>query len=309
MTKIKLNDLMAIRCIAEEKKINAAAKRLGNSPANLSRLLTNIESKMGLKIFHRTTRYIYLTEFGESLLLHIKHFLQSHDEILNFIDSYKNQASGRITLAAPSGAILFLTRYIIPSIALEYPEISISFVTYQPQSNDHATKTEMLPNWDVLFSLNPPIDESLVARQVVNFSIGLFASPEYMKHHPFEHPRELSAHPCILLHALGGAQFNTWQYRNGDEIQNVVVTGKYICDNALPAIELAKNGLGILYAPQYMIKDELDNGVLIPCMSSQSNVEMPNYLIYRKRERQPRKIHVFIDAVIKYLDAHATLFR
>lgn len=311
MKTLKINDLIAVQCIVEEGQISAAAVRLGSSQANLSRLLANIEEQMGLKLFHRSTRRVTLTEFGQALLLHINHLLQSHEDTLNFIDAYKKKPFGRITIAAPSGAIVFFTRHIMPSIALEHPDISISFVTYQPQTNSHEHGTEMSPDWDIVFSLYLPKDESLVARQVTNFSIGLFASPEYLELHPFEHPQELSEHPCILLQALGGLHQNTWQYRDRDsgEIQNLVVSGSYICDQAQPAIELAKHGLGVLYAPLYAIVDELDSGLLVPCVPGAFHVEMPNYLIYRKRDYQPYRVHIIIDAIIKYLEMYSTLLK
>lgn len=311
MKILKINDLMAVRCIAEERQISAAAIRLGSSQANLSRLLAHFEEQLGLKLFHRSTRRVSLTEFGEALLLYIDHLLQSHEDALNFIDAYKKKPFGRITIAAPSGAIVFLTRHIMPSILLEHPDISISFITVQPQPDNYLQGTEMSSDWDILFSLYMPKDESLVARQVTNFSIGLFASPDYLERHPLAHPHELSEHPCILLQAFGGSQQNTWQYCDPDsgEIKNLVVTGNYICDQAQPAIELAKHGVGVLYAPLYAIIDELDMGLLVPCVPGAFHVEMPNYLIYRKRDFQPYRVHVIIDSIIKYLGTNSTLLK
>ncbi|WP_421263001.1 LysR family transcriptional regulator [Aeromonas sp. 602200] len=314
MKTIKIQDLRAILCIAEEKQISAAATRLGSSQANLSRLLASFEEQVGLKIFHRSTRHLSLTEFGETLLPRVTHLLQAHEETINFIDAYKKKPLGHITIAAPSGAIVFLTRHIMPSIAAEHPDISISFVTHQPQPDIDEQGTAMSPDWDILFSLHMPKDENLIARPVASFRTGLFASPEYLAAHSFEDPQDISNHPCILhqLLVLGGNQ-NMWQYRDNSsgEIKNLIVSGNYICDHSQPAIELAKHGLGLLYAPLYVVVDELEAGALLPCFPGEFQVEQTSnlYLIYRKRDYQPYRVHVIIDAIIKYLNIHSILLK
>lgn len=310
MKDLKINELRVISCIAQESQISAAAAKMGSSQANFSRMLTGFEEQVGLKLFHRSTRSLSKTEFGEALLLRIKHLLQSHDEVIDFIEAYKKKPFGHITIAAPAIAIAFFTRHIMPSIAEEHPEISISFVTNQLATSLDDFGVVMSPGWDIFFSLHQPKDETLVARPVAMFSMGVFASPKYIASHPIKHPQELASHKCILIGMLG-RQENTWQYREpltGD-IVNFVVTGDYICDQIQPAIELARNGLGVLYAPLYSVIDELDAGTLISCLSGVYHVEYPHYLVYRKRTYQPHRINVIIDSIINYLDKNAVLLR
>lgn len=310
MKDFKINELRAISCIAEERQISAAATKMGSSQANFSRLLTGFEESIGLKIFHRSTRSLTTTEFGEVLLTRIKNLLESHDDVLDFIEAYKKKPFGHITIAAPAIAIAFFTRHIMPSIATAHPDISISFVTYQLATSLDDVGVVMSPDWDILFSLHQPKDETLVARSVAMFSMGIFASPHYLAKHPIEHPQELTDHSCILIEMLGRRE-NTWQYRDPDrgEVINFVVTGSYVCDQIQPAIELAKNGLGVLYAPLYSVLDELDAGTLVPCLPGLFQVEHPHYLVYRKRNYQPYRINIIIDSVIKYLEHYTTLLR
>jgi DNA-binding transcriptional LysR family regulator len=88
---------------------------------------------------------------------------------------------------------------------------------------------------------------------------------------------------------------------------NFVVTGNYICDQIQPAIELAKNGLGILYAPFYSIIDELNSGALLPCISGSFQIDHSHYLVYRKKDHQPHRVKIIIDAIIEYLRENAPL--
>lgn len=310
MKSLKINDLRVIGCIAQERQISAAAAKMGSSQANVSRMLSNFEEQMGLKVFHRSTRSLSTTEFGEILLLRIKHLLQSHDEVIDFIEAYKKRPFGKITIAAPAIAISFFTRHIMPSIAREHPDISISFVTNSSATSINDFGVVMSPDWDIFFSLHQPKDETLVARPVAMFSMGIFASPKYLESNPIEHPQELTSHKCILIEMLG-RQENNWQYIDpltGD-IVNILVVGDYVCDQIQPAIELARNGLGVLYAPLYSVVDELDAGTLTPCLSGVYHVEYPHYLIYRKRTYQPHRINVIIDSIINYLDKNTVLLR
>lgn len=297
-----------ILCISEEKQISAAATRLGSSQANVSRLLANFEEHVGLKIFHRSTRHLSLTDFGEALLPYIKRLLEAHEETINYIDVYKKKPFGHITIAAPSGAIIFFTKHVMPSITAEHPEISISFVTNQPQLDIYSKGITMSSDWDLLLSLQMPKDDNLIARPIATFGTGLFASAKFLEAHHFEHPQDILEHPCILLQHLGGSQ-NTWHYTDSDsgEIKDISVTGIHVCDQFQPAIELAKQGLGVLYAPRYAVVDEIEAGTLLPCISESFNVKMTSYLIYRKRDYQPYRVHVIIDSIVKYLSEHPDL--
>lgn len=298
---LKTNDIIAISCIAEEGGIGAAALKLGCSQANLSRLLSDFEKKIGLKIFHRTTRSLQTTEFGELLLHRINLLLNSHDDAINLIDTYKNEPSGHITIAAPSGITLLFARHIIPLISIAYPEISISLITQQPQQKINALSSEMELCWDILFSLHTPKDEGLVARPVANFSMGFFASSSYLQNNKFEHPQEFTEHPCILLQTFGHS-FNLWTYRDARDgkIKNLNVAGRYVCDHIQPAAELAKKGFGILYSPYFMVADELNAGELHSCVSQKYSSSLSAYLIYRKVSYQPYRVRVIVDVIIEY---------
>lgn len=302
MKPLKINELQSIICIAEEGKISSAAERLRSSQANLSRLLSNVESQLGLKIFNRSTRNLSLSEFGEVLLPRIHHALQASDDLCNFIDSYKSKPAGHVTIAAPLGALLFLARHVVPAIAAIHEEISISLVSYTLKLDSQ--DLIMSPEWDLMFSISMPKDENLIARQVSTFPVGLFATKDFLITHPIKKPQDLASnYSCILLKSLGES-YNTWQYvdHESGEIKSIVVNGKYTCEQTHYAVELARQGLGVVYSPYLLVMDELNSGELVPCLKNEFNIDLKAYLIYRNRKYQPHRVNVVIDSIINQIN-------
>lgn len=85
----------------------------------------------------------------------------------------------------------------------------------------------------------------------------------------------------------------------------VEINGASVCDNILPAIELAKQGLGIVYAPYYSVAAELDAGTLLPCLARERGIDMQAYLIYRRRGVLPHRVQVTMDSIMESVKLHA----
>ncbi|WP_421215142.1 LysR family transcriptional regulator [Aeromonas jandaei] len=299
---LKINELKSIACIAQVDKISTAAALLGTSQANLSRLLSTVETQIGLKIFDRSTRHLSLSDFGKALLPRIHHLLQANEDVCNFIDTYKENPTGNVTIAAPLGALIFITRHIIPEIAMLHPEISISLVSYILQVD--ARDLSMESDWDLMFSVSMPRDENLISRQAGKFSMGLYATPEFIKSNPILSVSDLaSSNACILLRTLGET-YNTWQYKDqhSAEIKNLIVHGKYVCDQSSYAIELARQNLGFVYAPQFLVTEDIESGRLVSCLSDEFHMEYDAYLLYRNRKFQPHRVNVIIDTIVAKLN-------
>jgi DNA-binding transcriptional LysR family regulator len=299
--KLKVNDMLVIKAIIETGSVSSAAAVLGSQQANVSRALSLLETNMGLKIFNRTAKGFILTDFGESFKDDLYQFLSVYDELRHSIDNYKRKPAGRITIAAPSGAISFLVKLMLPRLSQAYPDIAISFVTTPPLSS--INKVVMDPDWDIMLAANYPEDENLVARHIAVFEVGFFAGNNYLALNSINSPNDLAYHDCILLQNASSVS-NIWSYKEPltDDIASVNVCGKYVCDNMQVAIELAKLGLGIIATPLYNVRDEVASGALVHCLPNHYNVNMQGYLIYRKRSHLPFRVQVIVDDIISTLN-------
>lgn len=111
--QLKHRELKIISVIAASENISHAATVLGIAQANVSKYLADFESKVGLKVFDRTTRQLTLTPFGTALLPYINDMLDRNDQLNNFIADYKHEKRGRVTVYAPTGIIAYLSQHVI----------------------------------------------------------------------------------------------------------------------------------------------------------------------------------------------------
>lgn len=127
--QLKHRELKIISVIAASENISHAATVLGIAQANVSKYLADFESKVGLKVFDRTTRQLTLTPFGIALLPYINDMLDRNEQLNNFIADYKHEKRGKVTVYAPTGIIAYLSQHVIAKI-MDIGDISLVLKTY-----------------------------------------------------------------------------------------------------------------------------------------------------------------------------------
>ncbi len=301
----RIEELRIVRVIAETASVSKAAQLLDMPQSNVSRALTALERRLGLELFLRGPRTLSLTEFGEQFLRRASQLLDEHSDLLDMAGTYKRSLNGMVTLGAPIGIHAFLARYLLPPLLHAAPELTIDLVTRNPDEREKKHGAVFDSDCDLLISFFQPQNENLIARPLTRFRVGLFAAPDYIARSPLAALDELPQHRCITLRMLGGIR-NTWSgYSAQGELVQVEINGASVCDNILPAIELAKQGLGIVYAPYYSVAAELDAGTLLPCLARERGIDMQAYLIYRRRGVLPHRVQVTMDSIMESVKLHA----
>ncbi|HDH1793531.1 TPA: LysR family transcriptional regulator [Klebsiella quasipneumoniae subsp. similipneumoniae] len=293
----KMDELRILCAIAETASVSRAAQRLNMPQSNVSRTLTRVERKVGLAIFLRTARELVRTEFGEQFIHASSAVLAQHEQLINLADRYKNTLQGVVTLGAPIGIHQFLGRYILPALRKTLPELQINLVTRNASEREQKYGAIFNSDCDLLISPFKPQNENLIARPFTRFRTGVFASPDYLAQHPIAEPEALVDHECITLRMLGGSD-NIWTFKskNGKPL-NLTVKGGFVCDNTLPAVELAKLGMGIVYAPYYSLATELAAGQLVPCLKKEHCIDLQAWLIYQRRDILPLRVQALLDGL------------
>ncbi|EHE9875655.1 LysR family transcriptional regulator [Escherichia coli] len=302
MTKLQLKyrELKIISVIAASENISHAATVLGIAQANVSKYLADFESKVGLKVFDRTTRQLMLTPFGTALLPYINDMLDRNEQLNNFIADYKHEKRGRVTIYAPTGIIAYLSKHVIDKIK-DIGDITLSLKTCNLERNAFYEGVEFPDDCDVLISYAPPKDESLVASFITQYAVTAYASPKYLEKHPISHPDELEHHSCILIDSMMIDDANIWRFNvaGSKEVRDYRVKGNYVCDNTQSALELARNHLGIVFAPDKSVQSDLQDGTLTPCFQQPYEWWLDLVAIFRKREYQPWRVQYVLDEMLR----------
>lgn len=300
--QIKPRELKIVSVIAATHSIGDAAALLGMAQANVSKYLADFETRVGLKVFERTTRHLALTQFGESLLPFIDASLEKNEQLINFIADYKHEKRGKVTLYAPSGIVTYLARHVIHEIE-NIGDIRISLKTYNLERNEFFEGVTFPDDCDILITYAQPKDESLVASTLTKYSVTAFATPEYIKKHPINKPDDLINHSCILIDSMIIDDANIWRFRanNSEQVLDYKVSGNYICDNTQTALELARNHLGIVFAPKESLLREIEQGSMVPCFTHQEEWWLDLVAIFRKRDYQPWRVQFVLDGVLNTL--------
>ena len=221
---------------------------------------------------------------------------------MNFIADYKHEKRGKVTLYAPTGIVTYLARHVIHQIK-DIGDIRISLKTYNLDRNEFSEGVSFPDDCDILITYAQPKDGSLVASVLTKYSVTAFATQEYLNNHPLAGPDDLINHSCILIDSMLVDDANIWRFRThgSDNVQDYRVTGNYICDNTQTALELARNNLGIVFAPKESLKKELAQGMLVPCFPHQEEWWLDLTAIFRKREYQPWRVQYVLDGVLNCL--------
>lgn len=298
----KPRDLKIIAMIAETCSIGQTATALGMAQANVSKYLADFETQIGLKVFDRTTRRLSLTPFGKTFLPHVKAAMENARQLNNFIADYKHEKNGLVTLYAPVGIISWLSNAVIHHIE-EIGNITLKLKTCNLEQEAFYDGVNFPDECDIFITYTRPKDNSLIANRITQYAVTAFASPDYLRQHPITSPDELEHHSCILIESMMIDDANIWKFQSpeSNEIIDYKVSGKYICDNTQTALALARQGLGVVFAAEESIKEDIATGKLQRCFPARTEWWLDLVAIYRQPEYLPWRVRYILDELLNII--------
>lgn len=235
---IQLNDIALFVEVAKRKSFSQAAEALGIPASTLSRRITDLELNVGVKLLHRSTRRIDLTEAGlmyfESCRPIIEEARVAHDQLLDMAA----QPKGRLRVSMPASLAQLVLPAVIRDFRSQHPDIEcdfdLSLAPIDPITNP----------FDLALRFGKQPDSNLVARQLVLMDHRLYASPDYLSLHGTPRtPADLGHHEC-LRPAMSDA-FSYWILHSGEKVERVAVSGRLAANNVGMLSRFASQGLGI----------------------------------------------------------------
>ena len=273
---------------AEAEAISAAAQRSGRSKAVISKYLSALEARLGVKLIRRTTRRMSLTDEGQTYLERCRRILEDVAEAEESVGRMRTEAAGRLRINAPmSFGQLHLAAAVVDFMA-EHPRICID-LTLNDRFVDPVEE-----GYDVTLRINRPEDSSLMARRLAPARIVTCGSPEYFRRHGQpETPHDLAQHNCFTYTVIGSRW--PWRHQKGPQEITSSVQGSLRTNNGDILRAAALAGLGVTRLPTFIVGRDLQAGTLRTVLTEYAPPNPSIYAVYPPNRQLSTRVRLFID--------------
>ncbi|MBX8516036.1 LysR family transcriptional regulator, partial [Pseudomonas cichorii] len=286
-------DLSFFYLLANQGSLAATARELGITPPAVSKRLSALEARFGVRLVNRTTRSMSLTAEGELYFSHAARILTQIDEVEQLVSSSRATPKGLIRVNASLG---FGRRYIGPALAAffsRYPEVEIQLeITDHPL--DLATH-----GFDLGIRFGTLPDAAFHARKIASNRRLLCASPLYLERHGVpQRLSDLQQHNCIFLRQ-NETPHGVWSFTNGGKTQNIKVRGALGCNDGEVALNWALEGYGVLLRAEWDIARYVRSGRLRLVLEDQTPTRADVYAVYPQQLHLSARVRSLIDFLVE----------
>jgi DNA-binding transcriptional LysR family regulator len=283
----------------DEGSLAGAARRLGRSPAAVSRAIAFLEEHTGAALLHRTTRTIKLSEAGERYASACRRILTELEEADLLVADERSAPRGLLTITAPVAAGEDVLRGIVDDFIDRYPDVSVRLqlldrpVSLIDEGVDVALRIAHLP------------DSTLIAIPIGEVRRVVAASPQYLAKHPrINEPADLALHQIISMTHFG---LDSWSFppAGRSTIPLVVAfTPRFIVNTIQAAVDSAVAGRGVTRMFSYHVAQEVKEGKLKLVLRDAEHAPLPIHLLTPQGRLSVPKVRAFVDFATPRLRRH-----
>jgi DNA-binding transcriptional LysR family regulator len=287
----KLKQIEAFVDVVEKGSLARAALEQHITPVMLGRRIDALEKRLGVKLMHRTTRHLTLTEQGAVFLDHCRKLLGELDAAEQIISEGRHKATGHLIVSAPAA---FGRKHVAPhapAFVAANPEVQISF-NLTDQVIDLVRE-----GYDVGIRIGGVIDPNFVAVKLATNRRVVCGTPAYFERHGI--PRtldDLARHNCLAFNLQGGQQ-RGWYFQKNGKAVTVKVSGNLDCNDGELLHRWAREGLGLGWRSTWEIQTQLASGELMTVLDEYALLQYDIMAVYAQQRHLPAKVRFFIDAL------------
>lgn len=289
----KFEELQAFIRVVDSGSISRAADRMSTAKSAVSRRISDLEQRLGVQLFRRTTRQLNLTDSGRSLYDHAVQILADLEEAEHAVSQQHAALKGKIRIAAP---LTFGLLHLGTAIT-EFNEKHRDIV-FDVDFNDRRVDI-VEEGFDLAIRIAQLADSSLIARKIAPIHQTLCASPEYLKQHGTPRtPNELQNHKCLLYSNIVNAHQWSFESPAGNTI-NVNVPIGMTSSNGDFLREAAVAGLGLVRMPNFIVYESLARGELVVLLPEYRIASINAYAIYPQTRHLSYRVRAFVDFLVQ----------
>jgi DNA-binding transcriptional LysR family regulator len=292
LSSTDFGQLRAFIAVAEALNFSRAAEKLGVSSSALSQLVRSLEERVGVRLLHRSTRSVSLTEAGDQLLQRVRPAVEELGAALGQTSQMREQPIGLVRIHCFRTAADLYVRPILKSFHEAYPDVVLD-ITVDDEVVDLITG-----RFDAAIRIGEVIEKDMVAvrlgpdlRQIA------VASPDYLSRHGTpQHPRDLLSHACIGWRWPGHELPYKWEFQENGQWFEVAVEGPIIANSKEFCLQAALDGLGIAFPTEQLSAPYVAAGQLVRLLEPWSGSFPGFYLCFPARQQMAPPLRAFIDA-------------
>lgn len=290
----KLDAIKSFVMTVETGSLSGASRKSGLSIATISRQITSLEERLGLKLLIRSTRKIVLTEEGNTYYSSVKNILNDLEHLEINLKDKSEEPSGNLHISAPT---LFGRNYLIPILA--------EFTTLYPQINLEITlldrPVDLLDEGiDIAIRIGELEDSSLLRRELGKIRWVLCASPEYLKNNENpQNPNELIHHDCLVYSQTKAN--NEWSFKDHNSVIKIKVPVKMRSNTLDAVVAFALKGRGIVMTPAWFVSEHIKDGSLRILMPEYEMNPRPISALFTHNHLLAHKVRILLDYLIEQL--------
>lgn len=284
--------------IAQTRNFSETARRFGISATAVSRMITDIEDQLKVKLLLRSTRQVALTESGQEYARQLEDILWRINDLRDNITAISTAPKGRLHVHSRTMFGLGVLPPLIAEFRKLYPDIHIELTLSEAPVDLRRSQI------DIDFRISPPVEAGVKRRMLFQSERYLVAAPSYLAGKAaLQRPEDILAHDCLAYQRPGDEY--TWLFKQNEQLSEIAFKPRHVSNNGIALLELARMGEGFVLLDDYTVHNDILQGRLVR--------QLPDYRISNKGFDEgmyatiqdtpiiPAKIRLFLDFVADHV--------
>ena len=276
--------------VIDEGSFVGAARRLGVSSGQASKLVSKLEADLGVQLVKRTTRALAVTEVGQAYYERIRGLIEELDALDASVRNASGAPSGRLRITAPTSFGMLSLMPLLLNFTHAFPEIQLDV------SFSDRTASLIDEGFDLAVRIGKPSDSSLIARKLCDARIVVVAAPDYLagREAPAS-PPDLAGHDCIIDTNFSDPFRWRFTQPESDEELVVPVAGRLRFSSAQACLAAAADGHGVAYVPSFVAGPLIREGQIVQLLAGWEDAPRAVHALYPPARHLASKVRVLVD--------------
>src|SRR5580658_3621365 len=293
MDRSHLADLTAFVAIADRLSFRAAASQLGVTPSALSHAMRQLEERLGVRLLHRTTRSVSLTDAGRRLLDRLRPAIDQIADAIENLNQERQRPMGRLRIYATHMAAVTVVAPIWWRFLSTYLEVHLELAVGE------APLDIVAKGFDAGIGPHDRAPADMIAVRVMGpMKLAAVGAPTYFgRRRPPRTPDDLARHSCVQYRRAADGDVFAWPFKRNRKSRRISVDGRVMVDDPDLAVRAAVDGLGIAYTIEALAEPFLRSGQLVRVLENWSPSFEGLFLYYPGHRQVPAALRALIDMI------------